>query len=394
MNGRAQRKRALITGFAAGVAATLIVAAAIVWAEGGFSSSSPALQASDVIQKDYFKSVPGSLLDNASVQGMVRTIKRRYGDRFSHYFDPGQLQQFEQASSGRFSGVGLTVTEVSRGLRVASVIPHTPAQRAGIKAGDVIIAVNGRSIGGVPSEVSTARIKGPPGTPVELGIVSRPGGRKRSVHLNRASVRVPVVQGELKHAGGTKVAYVRFTTFSQGAHGELSTTLQRLDRQGAKGLVLDLRGNGGGLLNEAVLCASLFIRQGQLVVSTDSRTMGHHDYPAVGNPLPAHPTVVLINQDTASAAEILASALADHHLATIVGTRSFGKGTFQEVIHLPSGGALDLTVGQYLTADGTSLAGKGIRPDVHAADNPKTAPDEGLRKALAVLAEKAAVQNR
>jgi carboxyl-terminal processing protease len=122
--------------------------------------------------------------------------------------------------------------------------------------------------------------------------------------------------------------------------------------------------------------------------------MGHHDYTALGNPLPTHPTVVLINHDTASAAEILTSALADHHLATIVGTRSFGKGTFQEVLHLAAGGALDLTVGEYLTADGTSLAGKGISPDVRAADNPQTAPDEGLQKALAVLAEKAAVENR
>jgi carboxyl-terminal processing protease len=146
----------------------------------------------------------------------------------------------------------------------------------------------------------------------------------------------------------------------------------------------------GGLLNEGVLSASLFLKKGQLVVSTEGRTMGHHDYDAVGDPLPGHPTVVLINHDTASAAEILASALADHHLGTIAGTRSFGKGSFQEVIHLAAGGALDLTVGQYLTADGTSLAGKGIRPDVRAVDDPKTKPDEGLRRGLAVLGRKLA----
>ena len=129
-------------------------------------------------------------------------------------------------------------------------------------------------------------------------------------------------------------------------------------------------------------------------VSTDSRTMGHRDYDAIGNPLRQHPTVVLINHDTASAAEILASALEDHHLATIVGTRSFGKGTFQEVIHLAAGGALDLTVGQYFTANGISLANKGIKPDVRAVDDPKTPQDEALRRALAVLAEKMAVENR
>ena len=121
--------------------------------------------------------------------------------------------------------------------------------------------------------------------------------------------------------------------------------------------MLDLRDNGGGLLNEAVLSASVFLSKGELVVSTDSRTMGEREYEAIGEPLPRHPTVVLINRDTASAAEILASALGDHDLATIVGTRSFGKGTFQELIQLAAGGALDLTVGEYFTA-GRDLAGR------------------------------------
>ena len=390
-----ERRRGLITGFLAGVAIALAASATVIAIEGGIGGSDEASQSAiDVIQKDYFRPVGGQLLDNASVDGMVRTLRKRYDDHFSHYFNPHELRQFEQSSSGQFSGVGLTVTEVNRGLRVASVIPRTPAQSAGIHPGDLIVAVDGHSIAGQSAEVSTAQIKGRPGTSVELRVVSGANGKTRDVHLKRASVQVPAVRGEMRHAGGTKVAYVRFATFSEGAHAELAAVLKRLDRQGAKGLVLDLRGNGGGLLNEAVLCASLFLQKGQLVVSTNSRTMGHHDYTALGNPLPAHPTVVLINHDTASAAEILASALGDHHLATIVGTRSFGKGTFQEVIHLAAGGALDLTVGEYLTADGTSLAGKGITPDVRAADDPQTAPDEGLQKALAVLAEKAAVENR
>jgi carboxyl-terminal processing protease len=390
----AERRRGLITGFVAGAAIAFALAAAALVIEGDSGDSNPASDATDVIQKDYFKPVRGSLLDNASVDGMVRALRQRYDDRFSHYFDPHEFEQFEQASSGRFSGVGLTVTEVDRGLRVATVIPRTPAERAGIEPGDLIVAVDGHSIGGVSAEVSTAKIKGPPGTTVELRVVSGPSGKKREISVKRAAVQVPAVRGELRRAGTTKVAYVRFATFSEGAHAELSETLKRLDRRGAEGLVLDLRGNGGGLLNEAVLCASLFLHKGQLVVSTDSRTMGHRDYDAVGGSLPPHPTVVLINHDTASAAEILASALSDHHLATIAGTRSFGKGTFQEVIRLAAGGALDLTVGEYLTADGTSLAGKGIIPDVRAADDPKTTPDEGLEKALAVLAEKAAVENR
>ncbi len=188
-------------------------------------------------------------------------------------------------------------------------------------------------------------------------MVAASGGETRNVQLERASVEVPVAPGQIRRAGTSKVAHVRYSSFRSGAHGELRSTLERLYRRGAEGLVLDLRDNGGGLLNEAVLSASVFLSKGELVVSTDSRTMGHRDYEATGDPLPQHPTVVLINRDTASAAEILASALGDHRLATIVGTRSFGKGTFQEVIHLAAGGALDLTVGEYFTADG-DLAGR------------------------------------
>jgi carboxyl-terminal processing protease len=371
----------------AGVVTALAAIALIAAIAGELSGDSDLTsQASEVIRDDYFKPVQDSVLDNASLDGIIRELRRRYDDRFSHYLDPHELDLFETAASGRFSGVGLTVTGVKRGLRVASVLPDTPAQRARIEEGDLIIAVDGRSLAGVPAEVATARIKGPPGTAVELRVLVGPGGRTRNVELERASVQVPVVRGAIRRVGATKVAHVRYESFRAGAHGQLRSTLERLYRRGADGLVLDLRGNGGGLLSEAVLSASVFLPKGDQVVSTDSRSMGQRDYEATGDPLPRHPTVVLINRDTASAAEILASALGDHGLATIVGTRSFGKGTFQQVIQLEAGGALDLTVGEYFTADGDSLAGKGIRPEVRAADDPQTPRDEGLRGALAVLA--------
>jgi carboxyl-terminal processing protease len=389
-----ERRRGFVTGFGLGAAVALAAAVVALVLLGKLGDSDLTSEASDTIQDEYFKAVDGSVLSDASVDGMVRELRRRYDDRFSHYLNPDELRQFESATSGRFSGVGLTVTEVKRGLRVASVLPGTPAQRAGIDEGDLITKVNGHSLTGVPAEVSAGRIKGPPGTDVELRVVPVSGAHPRTVTLKRASVLLPVAEGKMRRAGPTRVAWVRYLTFSEGAHGELRSTLENLYRRGAKGLVLDLRGNGGGLLNEAVLSASNFLRQGQLVVSTDGRATGHREYDAVGDPLGRHPTVVLIDRHTASAAEILASALADHHLATIVGTRSFGKGTFQEVIHLAAGGALDLTVGQYFTASGESLANRGIQPDVEAVDRPQTKGDEGLRQALAVLAEKIAIESR
>jgi carboxyl-terminal processing protease len=384
-----------VGGFAVGAVCAAAVAVIIVGLTGGFSST-PALptDARDVIEQSYWKPVKLPFLNNSSVNGMISALKKRYDDRFSHYFDPKELRQFEESNSGQFSGVGLTVTGVKAGLRVSTVLPDSPAKRADIHADDLIVGVDGKSIAGVPEEVAVGRIKGPPGTPVTLRVRSAHGGGTRIVHLKRATVELPIAPTRILHAGPTKVGYVHFLTFSSGSHGELESAVQKVDRKGAKALVLDLRGNGGGELNEAVLSASLFLKEGQRVVSTRSRTLGTQKYDAVGTALPARPMVVLMDHNTASSAEILASALAEHHVATTVGTRSFGKGTFQQVIHLAAGGALDLTVGRYFTANGSSLLGKGIVPDVKARDDPKTKRDEALDKALSVLAEKIAVENR
>ena len=228
------------------------------------------------------------------------------------------------------------MTEVPQGAAGRDAcFPDTPAERAGLEEGDLIVAVDGKSIAGVSSEVSTARIKGPAGTEVELRIVPGDGGEPRDVTLERADVRIPAVDGTIRRTpDGDKVAYVRFATFSEGAHGELRDEIERLYRRGAEGLVLDLRGNGGGLLNEAVLSTSIFLEDGN-VVSTRSRTQGDRDYPAVGDAIDPRPTVVLVNRDTASASEILTAALQQNDLAEVVGTRTYGKGTFQEV-HRPA----------------------------------------------------------
>jgi carboxyl-terminal processing protease len=347
----------------------------------GNSSGNATGQAIGVIHDDYFHTVDEADLENASIGSIIDHIKKRYHDRFSHYFTPSEYDRFQQGA--RLSGVGIAVTQVKQGLRVATVYKHTPAREAGIRAGELITGVNGQSIAGKDADAVTNQIRGPAGTDVTLTIADL-NGKSRDVTLTRREVEVPQVAGHIEEVGGTKLGYVRLAGFFPGAHGELRKEVERLYSQGAQGLVLDLRGNGGGLLTEAVLVSSIFVPDGT-IVSTHGRTQRNRTFDATGDSLPRHPMVVLINGDTASASEIVTAALEQSGIAKVVGTTSFGKGTFQEVIPLKNGGALDLTVGEYLTRNGTSINGTGIAPQVKAKDNPKTKPDEGRERALQVL---------
>jgi len=339
-------------------------------------------QAIDVIHDDYFHTVDKADLENASIASIIDHIKHRYHDHFSHYFTRDEYDRFKQGSS--LSGVGVAVNEVPRGLRVATVYKQTPAREAKIQPGDVITGVNGTSIAGKDADAVTSQIRGPAGTKVTLTIASRDGGI-RDVALTRREVDIPQVVGHIETVNGSKVGYVRLAGFFPGAHAELRKEVERLYEQGAQGLILDLRGNGGGLLTEAVLVSSIFVPDG-VIVSTHGRTQHTRTFDATGDALPRHPMVVLINGDTASASEIVTAALEQSGVAKVAGTTSFGKGTFQEVIPLNNGGALDLTVGEYLTRNGTSINHIGIPPQVKAKDIPKTKPDEGIQGALRVLA--------
>lgn len=344
------------------------------------------VEATELIQDNYYRRVGSTELTNASLQGMLRELRRRHRDRFSDYFSPEALARFNEEISGRFSGIGLVVTQVKQGLRVEQVFPGSPAQRAGIEAGELIVSVDGSSIAGVSSSVSTEKIKGPEGSDVTIGVRRRPRGKTRELTVTRAQVALPLVTSRVRKEGGRKLGYVRLVSFSEGVHGPLREAVRKVERGGAEGIVLDLRENGGGLLDEAVLSASVFLPKGEVVVTTDSRTQGHAVYKTLGGSLPALPVAVLIDRNTASAAEILTAALADDAGAKVVGTRSFGKGVFQQEIGLSNGGALKLTVGEYFTPDGVNLAQSGgIHPDVPARDDPQTRRDEALERALGVL---------
>jgi carboxyl-terminal processing protease len=338
-------------------------------------------EAVDQIADNYYEPVDRDKLLDAGLDAGVKSLD----DRFSTYFDPQQYQSFQEATEGAFEGVGMSVNEVARGLRVLTVYDDSPAQRGGIKKGDLIVSVGGKSLAGRTSQEATTQIKGPAGTEVTLGVIS---GDKpaRDVTLERARVDVPAVKAEMRSLGDRKIAHVRLAGFTSGAHGQVREAVDKLLGEGAEGVVLDLRDNGGGLLNEAVLTSSIFVGDGT-IVSTKGLHRPRRVFEAEGTPIDRDvPVVVLVNENSASASEIVTGALQDRGRAEVVGETTFGKGVFQEIRRLTNGGALDITVGEYFTPDGRNLGGKGVEPDVKAVDDPKTKRDEGLQEALEVVA--------
>ncbi|HMH47017.1 MAG TPA: S41 family peptidase [Solirubrobacteraceae bacterium] len=340
------------------------------------------------IASDYYRPVAKGRLTNSSISGAVASLQ----DRFSHYLSPREFREFNQPPS--FTGIGVSVSPSRVGLLIARVFDRSPAARAGLREGDQIVAVNGRKLAGVSADAAIALIKGPPGTDVKLGIRQRRNGRTRenTLTLTRATISEPVVASETKSVRGMKLGAVELATFSPGAHGEVREGIEHELRAGARGIVLDLRANGGGLVEEARLIASIFVQKGT-IVSTRGRTQPSVTLTAAGDAIsPSIPVVVLVDANTASAAEIVTAALQDHHRATVVGTHTFGKGVFQQEEPLSNGGALDITVGEYFTPNGRNLGGGGVKqgagitPEVRVAHG--VDGEHGLAMALSTLAAK------
>jgi carboxyl-terminal processing protease len=345
-------------------------------------------EAIDRIANDYYRPVTKSKLTNGSISGAVASL----GDRFSHYLSPREFSEFSQPPS--FTGIGVSVGADPHGLSISRVFDGSPAARAGLRAGDVIAIVNGRKLAGISAEAAIALIKGPPGTNVKLGIEQRRAGHEvlNTLTLTRATISEPVVASLTKTVHGIKLGVVALATFSPGAHGEVREGVEHELHKGARGIVLDLRANGGGLVEEARLIASIFIQKGT-IVSTRGRKVSSETLTAAGDAISARiPVVVLVDKDTASASEIVTAALQDHHRATVVGTHTFGKGVFQEEEPLSNGGALDITVGEYFTPDGRNLGGGGVKqgagviPEVLVARGVDS--NHGLDVALSTLAAK------
>jgi carboxyl-terminal processing protease len=346
-------------------------------------------QALSDIQDDYFRPVGRSGLINGALAGAVASL----GDPYASYQTPHEYTDFNSPPAHPFAGIGIMVNPVADGLSVQEVIPGSPAAKAGIEPGDVITQVNGRSLVKVSAQEALNLIRGRSGSTVTLGV--RRGSRLLRYTLTRRLISTPIVSAGIRNYHGVKIGVIVLPTFDvPGVHGDVAENLELLLHQGVKGIVLDLRGNGGGLVTEAQLVVSMFLSRG-VVVTTRGRTQTTQTIRVTGDTIaPRIPLAALVNGDTASAAEIATGALQDHHRAVIVGTRTYGKGVFQEIQPLSNGGAIVVTVGQYYLPNGINLGagglrrGRGIKPNVKVAAGSSASGDPQLQTALRILAAK------
>jgi carboxyl-terminal processing protease len=316
------------------------------------------------IENSYVDPLDEDRLVDGAVRGMVSTL-----DPHSSYLSPEDYSLLEADTSGQFGGVGVEIDARGDYLTVLVPFAGSPAARAGVRAGDEILQIEGHDARGMDVDEAVRRMRGRPGSRVRMTLRRRGATEPLRVELVREIIHVNSVESRELPEG---VGYVAIKSFQDRTSDEVSQALDRLTRAAGgrlRGLVLDLRFNPGGLLDESVFVADQFLREGVIVTTRGRNGQAQDEARArAAGTRPDFPIVVIVNGYSASAAEILAGALQDHHRALIVGQRTFGKGSVQSVIDLPDGGALKLTIARYFTPSGRSIQAQGIAPDVMVED--------------------------
>ncbi len=304
------------------------------------------------------------------------------GNRWTQYLTPDQYRALTRASEGRYTGIGIRVMKATGGVMIREVFVGSPAATAGLRKGDLITAVGGIPVATRGPEKSVLAIAGTPGTSVTLGIRT-PTGETKAVTVTRGDVTVPRVEGRIMQGNGCTVAVVALDRFDVGAGAAVRDEVTKLMDKGATAVVLDLRGDPGGLVDEAVAVAGIFLSPGQTVVRIKGRTTPEEARTADGDPIAADtPVTVLVDRNSASASEIVTGALKEHGRALVVGTPTFGKSEVQVTQRTTDGGAVKVTIAGYLTPKGTDISTAGVQPNIRVADNPKTGADEALTAAV------------
>ena len=309
------------------------------------------------IQQDYVEETHPDELIQGAINGMIRTL-----DPYSQYMTPEQYKAFQEETSGEYHGIGVEISATEEGLRVIRPYPGSPAEKAGIQPGDLIVTVEGVEISSIGPDEAISRIKGRRGTKVRVGVLREGWDEPREFLVERDQIRTKAVSWAMLEEG---YGYIRISQFQERVAEDVRKAIKSMSRQGdLQGVVIDLRGNPGGLLEEAVRLSDLFLDQG-VIVTTRGRGEPEVERARRGGTLTDLALTVLINGGSASASEIVAGALQDHGRAIIVGESSYGKGSVQNIIRLENEGALRLTVAKYYTPSGRPIDHRSsITPDV------------------------------
>ncbi len=334
----------------------------------------------EVAQNLYGKQTSDAELTQAAIRGMLNSL----GDPYTTYLSPSEINSLEESlKGGDFGGIGVYIVQDPHNKQIlVEPIEGTPAYRAGVKTGDQVIKVDGKSITGLRLDDVEHMIRGRIGTVVQLVVRSHGDAATHGVAITREQIYVPSVHAKMEDG----YEYVRLSDFGQTSYDEVRRAMLEGKAHGAKGYILDLRNNGGGLLEAAVEISSLFIPQGT-IVSTIDRVGNRDTKVATHESIGAAPLVILVNKYTASASEITAGAVQDYKVGTLIGTKTFGKGVVQSIYNLSDGGALKITTAKYVTPLGRDIHHKGIQPDV-LVDQPAEAPIIDTPKDLQLEAAK------
>ena len=324
-------------------------------------------QVLELVGNRFVDSVNAGDLYEKAARGLVEQLQ----DPYSELMSPKQLKQFNTTTAGRYGGLGMRIEEqLGKGITVQTVFPNTPAEAAGIREGDLIVGVESLSTRGWNSRRVSDSLTGTPGTKVKVAF-ARPGiPEPIKVTFTRALIHVPAIPYAITFENS--IGYIPLQGFNETSTAELAKSIRNLQAQGAKGLVIDLRGNPGGFLDQALAISNLFLKQGSEIASVRGRNVDPQTYYAREAPVaPSLPLVILTDQSSASASEIVAGALQDHDRAVIIGTTSFGKGLVQQIFQLDDGYALKMTTAKWFTPNGRSIQkerkinDEGILVEIH-----------------------------
>lgn len=310
----------------------------------------------------------------SATAGAIQGLLDSTGDKWAMYFDAQHYKYFNEQNSGEFGGIGVTIGEKDGQGYVVAVMPDTPAAKAGMKPNDVFVEIDGVRQDKWSSEEIVKRVRGDVGTDVKITI--RRGKDLKSFKIKRALIEVPNVQSAMLPG---KIGYIRLFSFNQHGEADTRAAIQSLEDKGAKGLVIDLRDNPGGLLDQAVRVSSLFIPNG-VIVRVDERDKSEEVHRATRKVATDAPIVLLVNENSASASEIVGGALQDYARAPLVGMKTFGKGSVQTSEELSDGGAMKFTIAHYLTPKKRVIDGKGLTPDYVVKMKPDQEYDPKFQK--------------